>query len=89
MVADMVPEYQAYLERFAAECGEVDVGSFTKYNGKLIKKLSADEFEPLHKQYVEAKQKYEELLDSGDTINDLVVKRVHTLANDLVITKPI
>ena len=82
-------EYDEYIARFTASCGEVSIGGFTKYNGKLIKKMTYEEFEPLYEQYAKARQVYEQSLDRGDTINDLVVKRMRKLASELVIDDPL
>lgn len=38
--------YQQYLERWEKDVGPAEVGAFAKFSGRLIKKLSAEEFDP-------------------------------------------
>ncbi len=87
--ADLVQEYREYLERFEANLGESEFGAFVKHNGRLIKKLRYDEFEPLYKEYFEIAKTYYESLDRGDTINDLVVKLLRERATDLLKPSPV
>ena len=89
MAGALVSEYEEYLARFAEKIGDVGFGSFAKFNGKLIKKLRYEEFEPLYEAYAKAFRHYEESIERGDTINDLVVKTVRDRATDLVMTSPL
>jgi hypothetical protein len=87
---DLRKEYAEYLERFVAQIGEeVEVGTFAKFKGKLIKKLDPAEFGQLNTEYHELAAHYLESLDRGDTINDVVVKQVRELAAKLVLTAPV
>ena len=86
---EMVQEYREYLERFDSTIGESEFGTFVKHNGRLIKKLRFDEFEPLYKEYYEIAKTYYESLDRGDTINDLVVKLLRDRATDLLKPSPV
>ena len=85
---DVVSEYQEYLTRFHGEYGEQEFGSFVKYQGKLVKKLSYDEFEPLYQEYYETAASYLDSMDRGDTINDVVVKVIRDRAHELLLTSP-
>lgn len=88
--ADLRKDYAEYLERFVAQVeGEVEIGAFAKFKGKLVKKLGYDEFAELHGEYHELAAHYLETLDRGDTINDVVVKQVRELAAKLILTAPV
>lgn len=89
MAGELVNEYQEYLDRFEAQIGDVQVGGFAKHNGQLIQKLSYEEFEPLFEDYTEATTRYFESVERGDTINDLIVKRVRVGATKLVLKSPV
>lgn len=89
MAGELAQEYDEYLARFAENLGDVEVGGFAKYNGKLIKKLNYEAFEALHRQYTAALNHYEDSLERGDTINDLVVKSVRDRANELILSSPV
>jgi hypothetical protein len=87
---DLRVEYEGYLGRFAAELGdEVAVGEFAKYKGKLIKKMSFDEFSRVYDDYHQLAAHYFQSLDRGDTINDIVVKSIRENAAHLVLTAPV
>ncbi|HUJ58422.1 MAG TPA: hypothetical protein VLX92_08015 [Kofleriaceae bacterium] len=88
MIDDLPDRYHAYLERFAREIGEVAVGSFAKFRGKLIKKLSFEEFTPAFIEYTEIAERYAEGLANGDTINDVVLKVLRDQAAKLVLEPP-
>jgi hypothetical protein len=85
MAGALDKEYQAYLDRFTNEIGDTDLGAFAKYNGKLIKKMVYEEFASMYREYLDALKFYEESIERGDTINDIVVKLVRDRATDLVL----
>ena len=86
---DVVSEFKQYLERFEKSYGDQDFGSFVKYEGRLVKKLRYEEFEPLYEQYYEVAKTYFGSIDRGDTINDVVVKLLRERAIDLLLTSPV
>jgi hypothetical protein len=88
-VIDDLPErYHDYLGRFAQTVGEVKVGAFAKYNGKLIKKMSFEEFTPAYVEYTEMLVRYRETVENGDTVNDLVLRMLRDHAATLILTAP-
>ena len=86
---DLVQEYKGYLDRFETEAGPVEFGSFAKHNGRLVKKMRFDEFEPVYKEYYDIAKTYIDSLDRGDTINDVVVKLLRERASELFLTSPV
>jgi len=90
MAADVSAEYAAYVARFDAAAGdEFPVGGFAKYKGKLIKKLSRDEFAAKNAEYFDLAGHYFHGIDRGDTINDVIVRLVRERAAELVLTSPV
>jgi hypothetical protein len=87
-VGDLVAEYRSYLERFETLAGPGDFGSFIKHNGRLVKKLRYDEFEPKYTEYFEVARAYEDSVARGDTINDVVVKILRDRCDELILTNP-
>jgi hypothetical protein len=87
--ADLVAEYREYLARFEGECGEQDFGAFVKHNGRLVKKMRYDEFEPVYLEYYKIAKTYFTSVDRGDTINDVVVKILRDRARELLLTSPV
>ncbi len=85
-----VETYEGYLTRFDSELGgDVEVGGFAKYKGKLIKKMAADEFTKVYAEYETMAAHYFESLDRGDTINDIIVRAIRENAANLVLTSPV
>ncbi len=85
---DLVEEYRSYLERFESVAGPGEFGSFVKHDGRLIKKLRFDEFEPKYQEYVDVERAYTESVERGDTINDLVVKILRERCAELMLEPP-
>lgn len=88
MIEDLPARYHEYLERFATELGDVKVGAFAKFGGRLIKKLTFEEFTPAFLDYHEISDRYYDSLDRGDTINDLVLRLLRERAANLVLQPP-
>jgi hypothetical protein len=85
---DLVEEFRDYLKRFEAVAGPGEFGSFVKHNGRLIKKLRYDEFEPKLTEYREVEQEYFAILERGDTINDILVRLLRERADELFLERP-
>jgi len=85
--SDAVDEYRNYLERFEALVGPSDFGAYAKHKGRLIKKLTYDEFESKLGEYQEVDKAYREILANGDTINDVLVKVLRERADELLIDR--
>jgi hypothetical protein len=88
VIEDLPQRYHEYLDRFMTEIGDVKPGAFAKFNGKLIKKLSFEEFTPAYLEYTEMAQHYVESIERGDTINDVVLRILRDKAAGLVMKPP-
>ena len=88
MIEDLPARYHDYLERFTESIGDVKVGAFAKWSGKLIKKLTFEEFSPVLLEYLEMATRYQESVERGDTINDVVLKVLRDQAATLMLQPP-
>lgn len=88
MIEDLPARYHEYLERCERELGDIKVGAFAKFNGKLIKKLSFEEFTPAFLEYNEMSERYFESIERGDTINDVVLRVLREQAARLLLAPP-
>ena len=88
MIEDLADRYHQSLERWTRNAGDVAVGAFAKFQGKLIKKYSFEEFSPVLLEYLEMMTRYEESLERGDTINDVVLKVLRDQAAQLMLAPP-
>lgn len=80
--------YREYLDRWQGQLGEAEVGAFAKFAGRLVKKLSLEEFGPLVREYEVLAQRYQDSVERGDTINDVVVRLLRERAAILLLPAP-
>ncbi len=85
--SDLVEEYRLYLQRFDDVLGPCEFGAYAKHHGRLIKKLRYDEFEGKWAEFAEADKAYAEILERGDTINDILVKILRERADELLLDR--
>jgi hypothetical protein len=89
VIEDLPGRYEEYLARCTSKLGGLAAGAFVKYSGRLIKKLTFEEFTPAYLEYTELLERYTESLDRGDTINDLMLRMVREKAAGLVLDPPV
>jgi hypothetical protein len=85
---DLAALYSEYLSRFDRQVGAVEVGAFAKYEGRLVKKMSRDEFDAAFLEYADLAGRYHDSVDRGDTINDVMVKMLRDQAAKLILKPP-
>ena len=83
-----VDPYLDYLARFESHVGALAVGAYGKFHGKLVRKLSADEFVTRHGEFATLDKTYRGILERGDTINDAVVRMWRERRAELLIDDP-
>ena len=88
MIDDLPARYHEYLERVSKELGDIAVGAFAKFGGKLIKKLSFEEFTPAFLEHAELVKSYYDSLERGDTINDVVLRLIRDKSAALILPPP-
>jgi hypothetical protein len=88
VIEDLPARFAEYLDRFMTELGDTTVGAFTKFNGKLIKKMTFEEFTPAYLEYTEILQRYNDSVERGDTINDVVLRLLRDRCATLVLKPP-
>jgi hypothetical protein len=69
--------------------GQSDFGSYAKHNGRLIKKLTYDEFESRWGELHEVDKAYSAILANGDTINDALVKVLRERCDELLLERKV
>ncbi|HWO18357.1 MAG TPA: hypothetical protein VNO30_06260 [Kofleriaceae bacterium] len=88
MSEDLHGRYHEYLERFERALGDLPVGAFAKFGGRLIKKLSFEEFSPAYLKYEDLRVHYQKSIERGDTIDDIVRRILREDAANLVLEPP-
>jgi hypothetical protein len=83
-------EYARYLARFDASVPhKTEVGAYAKVKGRLVKKLSLDEFKEKWAEFQEVDLAYEKIVEHGDTINDVLVKLLRERSDELLVERKI
>jgi hypothetical protein len=77
--------YQEYLTRFHAAVGQVAVGGYGKWKGKLVRKLSPVEFTTKHGEWSTLARTYRGIIERGDTLNDAVTRLLRERQAELII----
>ena len=80
--------YLEYLGRFEQQVGALAVGAYGKFHGKLVRKLSAEEFATRHSEFATLDKTYRGIIERGDTINDAVVRMWRERRAELLIDGP-
>jgi hypothetical protein len=80
-------EYQLYLERFERQFGPCELGTYMKYKGHLIKKLTREEFDPRWAELATVERAYAEVVERGDTINDVLMKVLRERRDELLVER--
>lgn len=88
MIEDLPERYRDYLERFERALPNINLGAFAKFAGKLIKKLTFEEFTPVYLEFMEIWDRYQDSVERGDTVNDVVLKLLRERAANLVLEPP-
>jgi hypothetical protein len=85
----LVEEYRMYLRRFDESVGACEFGAYAKHKGRLVKKLRFEEFESRYREFVEVDKAYAEILERGDTINDVLVKILRERSDELFLERKV
>jgi hypothetical protein len=80
--------YLEYVARFDQHVGAVAVGAYGKFHGKLVRKLSAEEFAQRNSEFTTLDKTYRGIIERGDTINDAVVRMWRERRAELLIDGP-
>ena len=83
-----VDPYLEYLAKFESQVGALAVGAYGKFQGKLVRKLSAEEFHTRYGEFATLDKTYRGILERGDTINDAVVRMWRERRAELLIDGP-
>ena len=79
-------DFGQYQNRFDSLVGELNAGQYGQFRGRLIKRMSAEEFEAQLQTYEELGQKLESSMMSGDTIDDRLTTQIRAVEVNLVLS---
>lgn len=79
--------FAAYLDRFAEKVGDIQTGQYGRYKGRLVRKLDADRFEKRLAEYHALGQRFLDIINAGDTIDDALAVDLRAAEIELLIQK--
>ena len=77
--------YEDYLNRFDTLVGQVVVGQVGQYKGKLVKKLTQQNFEDVAARYHELLVRFETMVSNRQTIDEGVMMQIRISETELLI----
>jgi hypothetical protein len=81
--------FATYCQRFSDQVGEVPVGGYGKFKGRLVKRLASEEFWQRHADYQRIVAHYREVSSRGDTVNDALLTLVLERQAELVLEEEV
>ncbi|MGB0646798.1 MAG: hypothetical protein ACPGQS_06445 [Bradymonadia bacterium] len=79
--------YEDYLSRFEQLVGSVEVGQVGSFKGKLVKKLSAERFDELSQYYSSLIEKFNDMVQRAETIDERVMMGIRRTELELLVEK--
>ncbi len=78
-------EYGRYLARFEAQVGRIEVGAYGQWQGRLVRKLSTEEFLAKLGDFTALRKTYTQMVEHGNTIDNALLKILRERAAELLL----
>ena len=86
-MTDSSNEFTQYIERFERLVGDIQTGQYGQFKGRLVRRLNSEEFEMKANEYDELGQRFNRILDNGDTIDEGLTVSLRGVEVELVMEK--
>ncbi len=86
-MTDSSKEFTQYIERFERLVGDIQTGQYGQFKGRLVRRLNSEEFEMKASEYDELGQRFNRILDNGDTIDEGLTISLRGVEVELVMEK--
>ncbi len=86
-MSDATTDFSAYVERFERLVGDIQTGQYGQFKGRLVRKLNADEFDQKATEYDKLGQRFNRILEEGDTIDEGLTLNLRSVEVELVLEK--
>ncbi len=86
-MTDSSKEFTQYIERFERLVGDIQTGQYGQFKGRLVRRLNSEEFEMKASEYDELGQRFNRILDNGDTIDEGLTVSLRGVEVELVMEK--
>lgn len=78
-------EFSTYVARFCRLIGELQAGQYGRHRGRLILRLHEDQFDDRMGHYQELGRRLQATIETGDTIDELLIVELRAAETELVI----
>jgi hypothetical protein len=82
---NQVNEFSEYNERFNRLVGEIQTGQYGRYRGRVVRRMNAEEFNLKTASYGELGQRFNRILDTGDTIDEGLTVDLRSIETELIL----
>ena len=79
-------DYRDYVARFNELVGEIAEGQYGNYRGRLVLRMTQDQFETKYQRYINLGIRYGQMLSQSDTIEDSLTVDLRAAEIELLIT---
>jgi hypothetical protein len=79
-------DYHDYTERFSDLVGDIAEGQYGNYRGRLVLRMTRDQFETKYQRYLNLGIRYGQMLSQSDTIEDSLTVDLRAAEIELLIT---
>ncbi len=76
--------FEQYTERFIRLVGNFQEGQYGHFKGRLVRRLKKSDFDVKIAEYIELGNRFSEMIQSGDTIDDTVAADLRATEIELV-----
>ena len=79
-------DYNDYLARFTQLVGEIEDGQYGQYKGRLVLKMTREQFDAKYLEYLDLGERYGVMLSQSDTIEDTLTVDLKVAEVEMLIT---
>ncbi len=87
MPSDHQREFLEYSKRFERIVGSMKVGQYGRFRNRLIRRMNTVEFELLLTRYMALGDRFNEMVSSGDTIDENITLDLRASEIELVLER--
>lgn len=78
-------EFDSYVERFERLVGQIQTGQYGQFKGRVVRKLSPQEYELKSTEYTTLGERFNRIMDEGDTIDEGLTLKLRGVEVELVL----
>ena len=73
MFEEIIDNFQSYGERFERFIGNIKIGQYGHYRGRVIRRLDQEQYNAKYREYLWLRDRFAQIIQTGDTIDEVFV----------------